>query len=91
MGCTKFDSRESRNKNKREEWVVSLGLGTNTTKIEKKLRRHKEELEYKEPVTKHRWDSEEAKEARKIGHNWSSEEAKKAAKRRWDKNNNEEV
>ena len=58
-------------------------LGTDTSEIEKQLRKHKKELNWIEDSKSHRWNSEEAKIANKKGHHWNSEEAKLAVKKRW--------
>lgn len=42
------DGRESRNRNKYKEKYESYGLGSNTYYIEKKLRKDKKELKWKE-------------------------------------------
>ena len=61
-------------------------LGTNTSEIEKQLRKDKKKLNWEKDSKPHRWNSEEAKKANKKGHHWNSEEAKKANKKghHWD-------
>ena len=63
--------------------MSEYALGTNTSEIEKQLRKHKEELDWNEDTKPHRWDSDEAKKANKKGHHWDSYEAKLAVKKRW--------
>ena len=58
-------------------------LGSDTTEVEKQLRKHKKELNWIENNKTHRWNSEEAKIANKKGHHWDSYEAKLAVKKRW--------
>ena len=58
-------------------------LGSDTTEIEKQLRKHKKELNWDNDSKVHRWNSEEAKKANKKGHHWDSYEAKLAVKKRW--------
>jgi len=47
-----LDSRESRNKDKYEEKYENFGIGTITHDIESTLRKHKKELDWKEPETR---------------------------------------
>ena len=44
-----YDSREKRNELKHIEQLNSLGLGSDKTNIETKLRKHKKDLGWKEP------------------------------------------
>ena len=72
-----LDNREARNIEKiLESEEKYFSLGTNTLKIEKRLRRHKKETDYKEP-----WEKDKTINRK---HRWNSEEARTAANRRWE-------
>ena len=69
--------------------MINYALGTDTTEIEKQLRKDKKKLNWIENNKAHRWNSDEAKKANKKGHHWNSEEAKRAIKERWNRMNEE--
>ena len=72
-----LDNREAKNIEKvLESEEKYFSLGTNTLKIEKKLRRDKKEIDYNEP-----WEKDKTITRK---HRWNSEEARKAANRRWE-------
>lgn len=53
-----YDTKEKRNNLKRIQKANSLGLGSNTHNVEKKLRKHKRELGWEEPKKekkKYKW------------------------------------
>jgi len=74
----RLDNREANNiKKLLEKQAKYFSLGSNTLKIERKLRLHKRELNYKEP-----FELDKSKDRR---HRFTREEARAAAKKRWGK------
>jgi len=72
--CRNLDNREDRNIERYLEKEASYDTGSDTIILESKLRQHKKDLNWEEPETRYRWDSETGRAA--ALKRWNKEEKK---------------